>query len=91
MQSALKTEAVIPVPLLPPVSGLDNDTLFVLPLERGRVWGCIFWRKTHQTSCIIRWTALSARVMSTQPAFTLFTLFLLRGEGDLSLSDSVSL
>lgn len=49
MQSALEREAVVPVPLLPPVSGLDNGTLFVLALERGSVWGCIFWRHTHQT------------------------------------------
>lgn len=35
-------DRVIPVPLLPPVTGLDNGTLFDFPLGRGRVLDCTF-------------------------------------------------
>lgn len=90
-----ETRCWIPVPLLPPVAGLENGTLFVLPLGRGRVLDCTFWRTSWKTKWFewySQWCAcLSCVTKCVTTCLTALTLFFLRGEGDPSLSDSVSL
>lgn len=75
------------IPLLPPVVGLGNGTLvLVLRLERGRVLDCTFCCHTSSTAFKTNCPRNNAFTFAGA-----LTLFLLRGEGDTSVSDSVSL